>query len=263
MDVLRYGTRTASYHLHLSLGNGLGVDTKFVMHTSTPALRARNAALMHPRNRYKDRPPDFVALARADAAFARLLLPGGQLDWSSPQATTELCRVLLLHDFGVRWELPPDRLCPTVPSRLNYLLWLEDLLALPSAVGGRGAGASEEASGGDTAAPAPLGVDIGTGASCIYPLLGVAQLGWRFIATEIDPVSVGAARRNVSLNGWEESIDVRAVPAPEEVLGATGQEAPLRRGYKTDRPSKRASRARAGRAGQMRCNAVDALPEIL
>ena len=197
------------------------------MHTSSSALRARNAALMHPRNRYKDRPPDFAALARADAAFARLLLPGGQLDWSSPQALTELCRVLLWHDFGVRWELPPDRLCPTVPSRLNYLLWLEDLLALPGTGGGGGGGASEETSRSATAAPPPLGVDIGTGASCIYPLLGVAQLGWRFIATEIDPVSVGAARRNVSLNGWEQSIDVRAVAAPVEGAGQSSEEAPL------------------------------------
>ena len=189
------------------------------MHRSSPVLRARNAALMHPRNRYKDRPPDFTALARGDAAFARLLLPGGQLDWSSPRSMTELCRVLLWHDFGVRWELPPDRLCPTVPSRLNYLLWLEDLLALPrTGDGGRG---------GETAVPPPLGVDIGTGASCIYPLLGVAQLGWRFIATEIDPVSLGAARRNVSLNSWEESIDVRAVSAPEELAGTSCQEAPL------------------------------------
>ena len=39
-----------------------------------------------------------------------------------------------------------------------------------------------------------LAVDIGTGASCIYPLLGRAQLGWRFLATDIDPASVAAAR---------------------------------------------------------------------
>jgi len=72
------------------------------------------------------------------------------------------------------------------------LLWLEDLIG---------------AQGGETV----LGVDIGTGASGIYPLLGHAHLGWRFIATEIDPHSVTAARHNVALNGWEEHIEVRAV----------------------------------------------------
>ena len=174
------------------------------MHTSTAALRERNRALMHPRNRYKERPPDFAALARTDEAFAKLLQPassggGGiaQLDWSTPQAALELCRVLLWHDFGVRWEMPPDRLSPTVPSRLNYLLWLEDLLAPQS---------------GD----AVLGVDIGTGASCIYPLLGRAQLGWRFLATDIDPASVAAARHNVALNGWEAQVEVREVGVPPD-----------------------------------------------
>ena len=162
------------------------------MHTSSAALRERNRALMHPRNRYKERPPDFAALARTDAAFARMLRPGGGLDWSNPQAAVELCRVLLWHDFGVRWEMPAHHLCPTLPSRLNYLLWLEDLIG---------------AQGGETV----LGVDIGTGASGIYPLLGHAHLGWRFIATEIDPHSVTAARHNVALNGWEEHIEVRAV----------------------------------------------------
>ena len=162
------------------------------MHTSSAALRERNRALMHPRNRYKERPPDFAALARTDAAFARMLRPGGGLDWSNPQAAVELCRVLLWHDFGVRWEMPAHHLCPTLPSRLNYLLWLEDLIG---------------AQDGKTV----LGVDIGTGASGIYPLLGHAHLGWRFIATEIDPDSVAAARRNMALNGLEEHIEVRAV----------------------------------------------------
>ena len=162
------------------------------MHTSSAALRERNRALMHPRNRYKERPPDFAALARIDAAFARMLRPGGGLDWSNPQAAVELCRVLLWHDFGVRWEMPAHHLCPTLPSCLNYLLWLEDLIG---------------AQDGKTV----LGVDIGTGASGIYPLLGHAHLGWRFIATEIDPDSVAAARHNVALNGWEEHIEVRAV----------------------------------------------------
>ena len=77
---------------------------------------------------------------------------------------------------------PADRLCPTIPSSHNYLLWLEDLIAP------------------ETSSSAVLGVDIGTGASCIYPLLGVAQRGWHFIATEVDPLSVAAARHNVSLN---------------------------------------------------------------
>ena len=168
---------------------------------------------MHPRSPYALRKPDFAALARADASFARLVKtrPNGeaQLDWRDPAALVELCRVLLHHDFGVRWTLPARALCPTVPSRLNYLLWIADLIAL----------------GPSIPTVQIVGIDIGTGASCIYPLLGVAHLGWNFLATEVDPISVNAARHNVDLNDWSERIEVRQVVAPEAEAAAAAPEA--------------------------------------
>ena len=168
---------------------------------------------MHPRSPYALRKPDFAALARADASFARLVKtrPNGeaQLDWRDPSALVELCRVLLHHDFGVRWTLPARALCPTVPSRLNYLLWIADLIAL----------------GPSIPTVQIVGIDIGTGASCIYPLLGVAHLGWKFLATEADPISVNAARHNVDLNNWSERIEVRQVVAPEAEAAAAAPEA--------------------------------------
>ncbi|KAL1503068.1 hypothetical protein AB1Y20_011134 [Prymnesium parvum] len=189
----------------------------------------RNRALMHPRNPYKRRAPDFARLATLYPDFARHLSwrssdGEAQLDWSDPRATVALCRTLLLHDFGVRWELPEHRLCPTVPSRLNYLLWIEDLLSLE-----RGTPAVHHAHQPSCDAPAaPLGVDVGTGASCIYPLLGTALLGWRFIATEIDALSVQAARENVARNGWEDRIEVRAVaPAAAHSEGTAPAASPL------------------------------------
>lgn len=48
------------------------------------------------------------------------------------------------------------------------------------------------------------GIDIGTGASCIYPLLGVSVMGnWSFIATDTDAVSAEWAKRNVRSNGLQ------------------------------------------------------------
>lgn len=55
-----------------------------------------------------------------------------------------------------------------VANRHNYILWLKRLLDT----------SSYSAPGGKL-----LGLDIGTGASCIYPLLGCTQRPWSFVAT--------------------------------------------------------------------------------
>lgn len=39
-----------------------------------------------------------------------------------------LARTLLLNDFDLDVELPPDCLVPRIPQRLNYILWIDDLL---------------------------------------------------------------------------------------------------------------------------------------
>ena len=36
--------------------------------------------------------------------------------------------ILVLEDFGLKVELAEGGLVPTVPSRLNYLLWIKDLI---------------------------------------------------------------------------------------------------------------------------------------
>lgn len=93
-------------------------------------------------------------------------------------------QALLDADFGLAWDLPLDRLCPTIPQKLNYIHWVEDLVALRR---GDGGGAR--------------GIDVGTGASCIYPLLGTAMhANWSFVATEVDERSRASAIANVARN---------------------------------------------------------------
>jgi len=66
---------------------------------------------------------------------------------------------------------------------------------------------------GDTAATATVrGVDVGCGASCIYPLLGRRRYGWEWVATEIDDESITCARGNVSRNALDDAIEVRRPP---------------------------------------------------
>lgn len=52
----------------------------------------------------------------------------------------------------------------------------------------------------------------GTGASCIFPLLGHTTYGWQFLATEVDSLSVQSAQSNVDRNSLGKQIGIRYVP---------------------------------------------------
>ena len=47
---------------------------------------------------------------------------------------------------------------------------------------------------------------LGSGASCIYPLLGARLNNWHFLATEVDETSISYANDNVKSNGLENNI---------------------------------------------------------
>lgn len=50
------------------------------------------------------------------------------IDFKDANALRILTKCLLKTDFNLNVEIPEDRLVPTLPLRLNYILWLEDLL---------------------------------------------------------------------------------------------------------------------------------------
>jgi hypothetical protein len=54
----------------------------------------------------------------------------GVVDWTDPGSLLALTTVLLRHDFGLRFAMPPGHLCPPVPQRLNYVHWVADLLGV-------------------------------------------------------------------------------------------------------------------------------------
>lgn len=45
-----------------------------------------------------------------------------------------------------------------------------------------------------------VGLDIGCGANLIYPLLGAAVHGWKFVAVDVTDVAMAGARANAALN---------------------------------------------------------------
>ena len=141
---------------------------------------------MHPANRYRNG-HDFPALARFEPALAEHLIrtPDGRisLNFRSPAAVRLLNRALVRRDYGLaHWDIPAGNLVPPVPGRLDYVLTLGDLLG-PAA---RGPGVS--------------GLDVGTGPGLIYPLLGVGEFGWSFVATDISADSLRVARAVLKFN---------------------------------------------------------------
>lgn len=50
-----------------------------------------------------------------------------RVNFKEPEAVRALTCTLLKEDFGLSIEIPLERLIPTVPLRLNYIHWVEDL----------------------------------------------------------------------------------------------------------------------------------------
>lgn len=50
------------------------------------------------------------------------------MDFKDEAALTTLTKTLLKDDFDLDVKFIPNRLVPTLPLRLNYVLWLEDII---------------------------------------------------------------------------------------------------------------------------------------
>ncbi|KAK0223916.1 hypothetical protein IW262DRAFT_1433222 [Armillaria fumosa] len=142
---------------------------------------------MHNRSIYR-RTTDFVELAKAYPELENHLIPSPSssslktIDFKNEESQRCLTMALLYRDFGLDVVLPEDRLCPPVPNRLNYVLWIQDIMR-------------------EHPSSSVCGIDIGTGASAIYPLLACKlEPDWSFVATELDDASFQLAESNISRN---------------------------------------------------------------
>lgn len=129
-----------------------------------------------------------------------------------------LTKVLLKRDFGLEWDMPDSHLVPGLTGRINYLNWINEVLSLlPSQEGKTCNSGSVAITEATTRRTIVNGIDIGTGASCIYPLLGHSLYSWKFMATDIDIESIESARKIVSMNHLEDSIQI-VQRTPEQPL---------------------------------------------
>ncbi|KLV05476.1 23S rRNA methyltransferase [Photobacterium aquae] len=153
------------------------------MNKKTP-VKAQSKGL-HPRNPHRDR-YDFPALIKSCPALAPFVAENAygdlSVNFSDPQAVKTLNRALLSHFYQVDfWDIPEGYLCPPIPGRADYIHYIADLLA--------------DSNGGAIPRGKHIrGLDVGTGANCVYPIVGRSVYGWRFVAADIDSVSVKTAK---------------------------------------------------------------------
>ncbi len=178
-----------------------------------PTLKTR----LHPRN--KNRAPyDLDALLRIIPALKEYIKTtktgAPSIDFSNPLAVKLLNKALLNHYYGIaHWEFPDENLCPPIPGRADYLHYMADLL-------------SEHNAGIIPKGQAIHCLDVGVGASCIYPIIGVIEYGWRFIGTDIDSKSIAAAQNIVNANTLLQSkIECRLQSTSKNIFnGILGKE---------------------------------------
>ncbi|MFD2599567.1 23S rRNA (adenine(1618)-N(6))-methyltransferase RlmF [Sphingobacterium corticis] len=138
---------------------------------------ANSAPKLHPDNR-NVKGYHFAKLIKAEPelkAFTVTTQKGTEsIDFKNPQAVFTLNKAILNAEYGVKnWKLLANSLCPPIPGRADYIHYVHDLLQ------------SENK---------PLHVlDVGTGSSLIYPLIGASLYPWTFVATDTNEQSLDNA----------------------------------------------------------------------
>lgn len=149
---------------------------------------------LHPRNKHRTS-YDFVALCRTHKELRDYVIINHQgdetIDFFNPDAVIALNKAILKRYYNIDfWELPKGYLCPPVPGRADYIHYLADLF--------------EDENKGLRC------LDIGVGTSCIYPIIGVNEYGWKFVGSDIESKAIENSRLIVSKNpGLKDKVELR------------------------------------------------------
>ncbi len=123
------------------------------------------------------------------------------IDFANPEAVKCLNKALLKTYYSIDyWEFPDAHLCPPIPGRVDYTHHLADLFK------------------NSKPKNSIKVLDVGTGATCIYSLLGAAEYDWQFVATEIDTQALKNAQTIIDKNNLSEVIKLRLQPNKTQIL---------------------------------------------
>lgn len=109
------------------------------------------------------------------------------INFSLPKAVKLLNKALLQHFYTIKnWDIPDSNLCPPIPGRADYVHYIADLLS-------------------DKQSEIPTGIsvkglDIGTGANLVYPLIAHKSYGWKMLGTDINKDSLKNAQQILDHN---------------------------------------------------------------
>lgn len=180
------------------------------MKTIKRVKKEKVKAELHPRNKHRER-YDLGALIKSSPELKQHLIlnkyDSESIDFSNPASVKALNKALLLHFYEVEsWDIPEGFLCPPIPGRSDYIHLIADLLS----------------NGNEDNIPKGEKVtclDIGTGANCVYPIIGVSEYGWNFIGSDIDPVSVEWSKEILAKNkNLEAKIDIKLQKNPDAIF---------------------------------------------
>jgi Predicted SAM-dependent methyltransferase len=149
---------------------------------------------LHPRNKHKGTYdfPELIRILPTLKNFVKANKFGNDsIDFSNKEAVKTLNQALIKSYYQIdSWDIPNEYLIPPIPGRGDYIHHLADLLGEPT--------------GSKTKV-----LDIGTGSSLIYPIIGNRDYGWSFIASDIDPTSLENAQTIIDNNKKLKHIELR------------------------------------------------------
>jgi 23S rRNA (adenine1618-N6)-methyltransferase len=118
------------------------------------------------------------------------------IDFSDSESILLLNKALLKFHYQINdWHLPDGYLIPPIPGRADYVSGIVDLII------------SECSFNPDTRLME--GIDMGCGASCIYPILFTAEYGGKMLAVDNNEKAIKNARKIIKANKkLEDRIEV-------------------------------------------------------
>lgn len=139
--------------------------------------------MLHERNPHAGK-YDFPALCKVYPAlqpFVSVNAYGTQtIDFSDPEAVKALNKALLRMFYQIKeWDIPAGYLCPPIPGRAEYIHRVADLVEGKTDI---------------------RVLDVGVGANAIYPIIGIREYGWNFVASDIDQKALENAEKIIVEN---------------------------------------------------------------